>query len=121
MILGVGGAWWEAGLMGCWGGQLFAVDATTGNVSQTSAQLAKGNGIVSGPIVDSTAGLVYVFVGTDTGSITCDYGSGPPCSGVYQLSTNLISGGGTGNTVGVGSAAGRFPVYPWRFRNRRYP
>ena len=109
-----------SGSDGSSGGQLFAVDATTGNVFQTSPQLAKGNGIVSGPIVDSTAGLVYVFVGTDTGSITCDYGGGPPCSGVYQLSTNFILGGGTETPVSVGSAAGGFPVYLGAFDNSYY-
>jgi hypothetical protein len=108
-----------SGFNGLSGGQLFAVDATTGNIFQTSAQLAKGNGIASGPIVDSTAGLVYVFVGTDTGGVTCVNG-GTTCSGVYQFSTNSISGGGRETPVSQGSAAAGFPIYLGSFDNSYY-
>jgi len=101
------------------GGQLFSVDATTGSIFQTSAQLAKGNGIVSGPIVDSTAGLVYVFVATDTGAITC-FNGGSPCSGVYQFSVNTISSGGRETPVSWGAAAPGFPIYLGAFDNSYY-
>ena len=108
-----------SGSDGTFGGQLFAVDATTGNIFQTSAQLAKGNGIASGPIVDSTAGLVYVFVGTDTGGVTCVNG-GTVCSAVYQFSTNSISSGGTETPVSEGTSAAGFPIYLGSFDNSYY-
>jgi hypothetical protein len=108
-----------SGFNGLSGGQLFSVIATTGGIFQTSAQLAKGNGIASGPIVDSTAGLVYVFVGTDTGGIACVNG-GTTCSGVYQFSTNSISSGGRETPVSEGSAVAGFPIYIGSFDNSYY-
>jgi len=108
-----------SGSDGIAGGQLFAVDAATGNIAQTSAQLAKGDGITSGPIVDSTAGLIYVFVGTDTGGVPCVFG-GTICSAVYQFSTNFISGGGTETPVSEGTAAAGFPIYIGSFDNSYY-
>jgi hypothetical protein len=107
------------GSNGTSGGQLFAVDGTTGSVFQTSAQLAKGNGITSGPIVDSTAGLIYVFVGTDTGGVTCIFG-GMPCSGVYQFLTNSITSGGRETPISEGSPAAGFPIYIGAFDNSYY-
>src|SRR5260370_16347514 len=111
MILGLGESLWEAGPMVCSGGQLFAVDATTGNVSQTSAQLAKGNGIVSGPIVDSTAGLVYVFVATDTGAITC-FNGGSPHTPAFPFSIKTLFRGGSGTPPTRGSPPPPIPLYP---------
>jgi hypothetical protein len=108
-----------SGSNGVSGGQLFSVNATTGSIFQTSAQLAKGNGIASGPIVDSTAGLVYVFVGTDTGGVTCVNG-GTVCSAVYQFSTNSISSGGTETPVSEGTSAAGFPIYLGSFDNSYY-
>ena len=108
-----------SGFNGLSGGQLFSVNATTGSIFQTSAQLAKGNGIATGPIVDSTAGLVYVFVGTDTGGITCVNG-GTTCSSVYQFSTNSISSGGRETPVSEGTTAAGFPIYIGSFDNSYY-
>jgi len=105
---------------GTTGGQLFSVDAATGNIFLTSSQIAKGGGIVTGPIVDSTAGLVYVFVGTDTGAITCFGGFGSPCSAVYQFSTSASSGSGRETPVSEGSASPGFPIYLGAFDNAYY-
>jgi hypothetical protein len=109
-----------SGSDGSSGGQLFAVDGTTGNIFEVSSQLAKGNGIASGPIVDSTAGLVYVFVGTDTGTVACNASGTSICSAVYQFSINFISGGGTETPVSEGSAAAGFPIYIGAFDNSYY-
>lgn len=110
-----------SGFNGTTGGQLFSVVALTGSIFQTSSPLARGNGIGAGPIVDSTAGLVYVFVGTDIGAITCVNGGGPPCSGVYQFSVNSISSGGREVSVSQGTAlAAGFPMYLGAFDNSYY-
>ncbi len=110
-----------SGFNGTTGGQLFSVVASTGSIFQTSSPLARGNGIGAGPIVDSTAGLVYVFVGTDAGAITCVNGGGPPCSGVYQFSVNSISSGGAEVPVSQGTAiSAGFPMYLGAFDNSYY-
>jgi hypothetical protein len=73
-----------------------------------SAELDFGVGIVEGPIVDSTDGLVYVFASSD-GSTGCSGGTSA-CSGVYQLSTAFSSGdSGTEATVGTSVASGSTP------------
>jgi hypothetical protein len=82
------------------GGTLYRVDSTSGAVT-ASGQLDFGVGIVQGPIVDSTNGLVYVFASSD-GSGNCNSGT-TDCSGVYQLSTSFISGD-TGSEVVVGNS-----------------
>jgi hypothetical protein len=96
------------------GTQLFAVLAATGAVSGTSSSLGKGAGIATGPIVDSTAGKVYAFIGND-GATACYPTS--PCSAVYQFATNFTSGTGTKATVGAG---GTFPLYVGDFDNTYY-
>jgi hypothetical protein len=86
------------------GGFLYLVSSTA-VVTQSgqldfSAANDLGPGIVQGPIVDSTSGLVYVFAASD-GS-----GSGPggaDYTAVYQLSTSFIAGG-TGTEARVGSS-----------------
>lgn len=96
------------------GSQLFAVLAATGAVTGTSSGLGKGVGLVSGPIVDSTAGQVYVFIGND-GTTAC-YPTNP-CSAVYQFPTSFTSGTGTKATVGL---SGSFPLYLGDFDNAYY-
>ena len=80
------------------GGYFYRVNATSGAVVQ-SAQLDHGAGVVSGPYLDGTAGLVYVFASSD-GTTAC---SGNPCSAVYVLSTSFTAGA-TGTKVILGSA-----------------
>jgi hypothetical protein len=82
------------------GGYLYSVNSTTAAVTQ-SAQLDFGTGIVEGPIVDSTNGLVYVFASSD-GSSNCNLGT-VACSAVYQLGTSFI-GGEAGTEVTVGNS-----------------
>jgi hypothetical protein len=95
------------------GSQLFAVVGTTGATVGTSSSLGKGAGIVSGTVVDSSTGEVFVFVGNDA-STNC---FGGPCSAVYQFATNFTSGGGTKADVGFG---GSFPLYNGSFDNTYY-
>lgn len=80
------------------GGFFYRVNATSGAVVQ-SAQLDHGTGVVSGPYLDGTAGLVYVFASSD-GTTGC---AGNPCSAVYVLSTGFAANA-TGTKVILGSA-----------------
>jgi hypothetical protein len=80
------------------GGFFYRVNATSGAVVQ-SAQLDHGTGVVSGPYLDGTAGVVYVFASSD-GTTGC---AGNPCSAVYVLSTSFAANA-TGTKVVVGSA-----------------
>ena len=80
------------------GGYFYRVNAASGAVVQ-SAQLDHGAGIVSGPYLDGTAALVYVFASSD-GTTGC---AGNPCSAVYVLSTSFAANA-TGTKVTLGSA-----------------
>ncbi len=75
------------------GGFLYQVDSSAGVIQSGqldfSTEYDSGPGIVDGPIVDSTAGLVYVFAPSD-GSLGCAGGS--DCTAVYQLTTSFIAG-----------------------------
>jgi hypothetical protein len=72
-----------------------------------SGQVDFGTGLITGPIVDSTAGKVYVFSSSD-GTTTCPGLS--PCSAVYVFATNFMAGT-TGTKVQVGSSVA-FPSTP---------
>jgi hypothetical protein len=88
------------------GGFLYRVNSTTAAVT-ASAQLDFGAGIVEGPVVDSTAGQVYVFVSSD-GSTGC--AGGAACARVYQLATNFAAGtNGKRAKVGVSTTTGTTP------------
>jgi hypothetical protein len=79
-------------------GYLYSVNSS-GTVTR-SAQLDFNMGIMDGPIVDSSAGEVYVFAGDD-GSTNC--AGATPCAAVYQFPVNLSAGAsGTKATVGPG-------------------
>jgi hypothetical protein len=86
------------------GGFLYRVNSSTAAVT-TSGQLDfssandGGPGIVQGPIVDSTAGLVYVFAPSD-GSGVC---GGADCTAVFQLTTSFVASD-TGSEAVVGSS-----------------
>jgi hypothetical protein len=69
-------------------GYLYWVDSTTAAVTQ-SGKLDWGTGIVEGPIVDATSGIVYVFSSSD-GSTGCT--GGAACSVVYQTNTTFTAG-----------------------------
>ena len=86
------------------GGFLYQV-TSTGGVTQSgqldfSSTDDTGPGIVQGPIVDSTAGWVYVFAPSD-GTANCIGGSA--CPAVYQLPVGF-DGGTTGSEAVVGAS-----------------
>jgi hypothetical protein len=78
-------------------GYLYSVNAGSGAVTR-SAQLDYNLGIYDGPLVDSSAGTVYAFVGDD-GSSNCSSG---PCAAVFQFPVNF-SGSATGTEATVGA------------------
>ena len=88
------------------GGFLYRVDPTSAAVIKSS-QLDFGTGIVEGPVVDSTNGLVYVFSSSD-GTVNCP---GPSaCAAVFQLTTAFASGdSGTEVTAGTSLPFGQTP------------
>jgi hypothetical protein len=79
-------------------GFLSRVDGTLGTVV-SSGQLDFGTGLVAGPVVDSTSGLVYVSASSD-GTASC---AADACAAVYQLATSF-AGGSTGTEVTVGKS-----------------
>jgi hypothetical protein len=88
------------------GGFVYRVNATTAAVTP-SARLDYGTGIVEGPVVDSSAGLVYVFASSDN-SGNC--AGGANCARVYQLATSFASGtNGTKVKAGVSTLTGTMP------------
>ncbi|MFZ1010608.1 MAG: hypothetical protein WAN65_27460, partial [Candidatus Sulfotelmatobacter sp.] len=88
------------------GGFLYRVNSSTAAVT-TSLQLDFGTGIVEGPIVDSNAGLVYVFASSDN-SGNC--AGGANCARVYQLTTGFAAGtNGKKVKVGVSTITGTTP------------
>jgi hypothetical protein len=88
------------------GGFFYSVSAATGTVT-ASSQLDHGTGIVAGPLVDSTAGLAYVFASND-GSTAC---AGGPCAAVYRFASGFAAGtAGAKVTVGASSATPE-PLY----------
>jgi hypothetical protein len=98
--------------VGDFGGYLYWVDSTTAAVTQ-SGQLDHGTGIVEGPIVDSTSGLVYVFSSSD-GSAGCTFGA--DCSVVYQTNTTFTADDVppkaiVGTSTVTGATPGPNPLY----------
>ncbi|MFZ0737802.1 MAG: hypothetical protein WBL70_09160 [Candidatus Acidiferrales bacterium] len=81
-------------------GFLYSIKASSGVKVGTSNELDYIFGIVDGPLVDSSAGMVYVFAGADNSNGPC--GTDTPCSAVYQFPTSFTSGSGTKATVGSG-------------------
>ena len=93
------------------GGFLYAVNSTggvtiSGHLDVSIADDA-GPGIVQGPIVDSTAGLVYVFATSDGKG---DCAGGLDCSAVYAASTAFTAGDNPPHAkVGTSTAHGTAP------------
>jgi hypothetical protein len=108
-----------SGWSGVSGSQLFAVNASTGAIAATSSSLGKGNGIVDGPIVDSSAGKVYVFVGTDNSPSGTCLGGGP-CSGVYQFTASSTLASSIEATVQRGSNSFTYTLRAGDFDNNYY-
>jgi len=82
------------------GGFFYSVSAATGTVT-ASGRLDRGTGIVAGPLVDSSAGLAYVFASND-GSAAC---AGAACAAVYRFASGF-GAGTTGAKVTVGASSG---------------
>jgi hypothetical protein len=91
------------------GGFFERVSKATG-AATVSAQIDHGAGIVATPILDQSAGKVYVFVSNDNGT-SC----GGPCSGVFLFGTSFGAGtSGAETTVGASSATPN-PLYNGAF------
>jgi len=88
------------------GGYLYRVNsagtATQSGLLDHSTALDAGPGMVQGPIVDSSAGLVYVFATSD-GSAACAP-AGHDCSVVYQTTTSFAANVIPANKALVGSS-----------------
>jgi hypothetical protein len=94
-------------LVGDYGGNLWRVGASTASIT-TSGKIDYGAGLVAGPIVDSTGGLIYAFSSND-GTTAC---SGSPCAGVFQFALAGTLATNTETTVGVGTtSATPIPLY----------
>lgn len=82
------------------GGFVERVSKATG-VATVSGQIDHGAGIVAPPILDQSAGKLYVFASNDNGT-GCAAG---PCSGVFIFDTSFIAGNtGAETRVGPSSA-----------------
>ena len=77
-------------------GYLYSVNASSESVVR-STQLDYNLGIYDSPIVDSSAGMVYAFVGADN-STSCSSG---PCAAVFQFPADFTAG-----ATGVEAMAG---------------
>jgi hypothetical protein len=98
-------------------GFLYRVHSSTAGVTK-SGKLDFGAGIVEGPTVNPTLGLVYVFASSD-GTANC---GGAACAAVYQLTTNFSSGNVgskavVGNSVVSGTLPKPNPLYGGDFDN----
>jgi hypothetical protein len=91
--------------VGDYGGFLYRVSST--GVVTASGHVDFGTGLVAGPIVDSTAGKVYVFSSSD-GTTNCP--GTTPCSAVYLFGTGFLAGN-TGTKAVVGASVS-FPSNP---------
>jgi hypothetical protein len=93
------------------GGYLYGFNASSAAEGMRSSQLTSASssvGIVDSPLVDSTAGEVYVFVGDDANTSTgagagCQNATG--CSGVFQFSSGNTTVATAGTTCVAASAA----------------
>ena len=99
---------------GTTGGYLYLVNPTTGALT-VSAEIADRPGFVDAPIVDPSAGEVYVFAGNDTGN--CTFGT--DCTGVFQFGTAFASAAaGNEAIVGNGTVFGTVrPMFTGDFDN----
>lgn len=101
--------------VGNMGGVLYAVGTgdqgtTSGSIHGTSSTL--GYAIIDGPLLDPTAGRLYVFMTTNSGGNNA----------VFQFSTNFASGTGNGAATGtpVGTGASEYWLYNGNFDNVYY-
>ena len=94
------------------GGYVERVNATTG-VSTVSGQVDFGTGIVAGPALDPTSGLVYVYA-SNNGVANCSGTNA--CAAVYQFSTSFPAGDmGSQTHLGASSSTAPNPLYDGAF------
>jgi hypothetical protein len=97
------------------GGFLYRVGPTAGVTISGQLDFSVANdggpGLVQGPIVDSTAGLVYVFAASDGTTTTCNVGATlNSCAAVFELSTSFLAGDtGSKAVVGDSTVSGTAP------------
>lgn len=108
-------------LVGDASGYLYSV-SSSGNVVK-SYQMAVAPGIVDGPLVDSAAEQVYVFVGNDVNgsnsSSPCGSGNSQSCSGVFQLPIPFATTTNLSESV-IGAASTTNNMYIGTFDNIYY-
>ena len=98
------------------GGFLYRV-ASAGAAVTASARLDFSVGLVEGPLLDVTGGLIFAFASSD-GTTSCT--GGVACSAVYELSRTFASGS-SGTKVAVGSSsAAPNPMYIGAFDSAYY-
>jgi hypothetical protein len=71
-------------------GRIHSVNASTGAVADYGNTLSTGAGIIDGPVVDSSAGHVYVVTGDDN-FISGACGFNNSCPAVWQFTTDVTS------------------------------
>jgi hypothetical protein len=86
------------------------VSTTSGSIHGYSGQLDQTYGIKDAPLLDSTAGMAYVFAGNDT--------SGNDA--VFQFPTTFTSGSGTEATLGSGGTGTTSYQFAGTFDNTYY-
>lgn len=91
------------------GGRLYAVTASSGAVV-VSNQLASGNGFVESPVVDGSAGAVFLFAADDNAGTH---------AAVFEFATTLVSGS-SGLEATIGSPSTTTPLYAGDFDNDFY-
>jgi hypothetical protein len=97
------------------GGYLYSVGSgnlttTSGAIHGYSGQLDNQYGIRDAPILDSSAGMVYVFAGNDTKGN----------NGVFQFANTFTTGSGTEVTVGRGGIGATAYQFDGTFDNTYY-
>jgi hypothetical protein len=100
-------------------GTLYSVVASSGTLHATSATLAENtHGIFDAPLVDSSAGKVYVFVGQSVGIAGAGCAT-PGNNCVYQFATSFANASsGLSQPVGTGGAtAGQQYLFAGAFDN----
>jgi hypothetical protein len=103
------------------GGFFYRVASSSGAVTK-SAELDFGTGLVAGPVLDQSNGLVYAFASSD-GTANCT--GGTACAAVYSLTTTFAANStGSKTTVGQslvkGSATNPNPLYLGGFDSAYY-
>jgi len=109
-----GGAFVDSPVFDSVSGNVFVGDGTgflyrvnSSGVVTKSGKLDYGAGVVEGPTVNPTLGLVYVFASSD-GTANCT--AGAACAAVYQLSTSFAaSNTGSEAVVGTSVVFGHLP------------